>query len=88
MIFVMRCCKLTKQLVTNGRSVHGVTWTDREGMKADRSQYFTGQNPGPDARRTMIMAGLHVITDARVNQYPEAGDGRFKQIVRVAVKFE
>ncbi len=84
----MRCCELINQLVTNARSVHGVTWTDREGMKADRSQYFTGQNPGPDARRTMIMAGLHIITDARVNQYPEAGDHRFKQIERVVVVLE
>ena len=50
-----------------------VTWTDREGLKADETQYFIGQNPGPDAWRTLAMAGLHVFTDARIDQYPDSG---------------
>ena len=55
------------------RSVSAVTWTDREGLKADETQYFIGQNPGPDAWRTLAMAGLHVFTDARIDQYPDSG---------------
>ena len=59
------------------RSVHSVTWTDREGMKADRSEYFTGQNPGADTRRTITLAGLLVFTDALVTQQPDTGEPLF-----------
>ena len=53
------------------RSVHGVTWSDREGMKPDRSQFFVGSNAGADGRRTFALAGLIVFTDARISQYPD-----------------
>ena len=53
------------------RSVHGVTWSDREGMKPDRSQFFIGSNAGADTRRTFSLAGLLVFTDARISQYPD-----------------
>uniref|UniRef100_A0A0P5Q059 Macroglobulin complement-related protein n=1 Tax=Daphnia magna TaxID=35525 RepID=A0A0P5Q059_9CRUS len=53
------------------RSVSGVTWSDREGAKADKSQYFKAANPGPDTKRTLNLAGLLVFTDARVSQYPD-----------------
>lgn len=55
------------------RSVHGVTWTDREGMKADRTEYFKGPNPGADSKRTLNLAGLLVFTDTRISQYPDTG---------------
>ncbi len=55
------------------RSVSGVTWSDREGSKADRSQYFKAANPGADTKRTFHLAGLMVFTDARVSQYPDTG---------------
>ena len=42
-------------------------------MIADQSQFLVGNNPGPDTKRTMAMAGLYVITDARLSQYPDAG---------------
>ena len=60
-------------LNNDGRSVHGVTWINRQGQKPDRSHYFTAGNPGPDTPRTMAMAGLHVFTDARISQYPDTG---------------
>lgn len=56
------------------RSVIGVTWTDREGLKAERSQYFIGQNAGPDTRQTFDQAGLIVFTDAYVVQSPNSGN--------------
>ena len=55
------------------RSVSGVTWSDREGSKADRSQYFKAANPGSDTKRTLNLAGLLVFTDARISQYPDTG---------------
>ena len=55
------------------RSVHGVTWTDREGKKADRSEFLIGSNPGADTRRTITLAGLLVFTHARITQYPDTG---------------
>lgn len=58
---------------TSFRSVSGVTWSDREGAKADKSQYFKAANPGPDTKRTLNLAGLLVFTDARVSQYPDIG---------------
>ena len=55
------------------RSVHGITWTDREGLKPDRTEYFKGSNPGADTRRTFNLAGLLIFTDARISQYPDTG---------------
>ncbi len=56
------------------RSVHGVTWTDREGLKADRTEYFKGANPGADTKRTLDLAGLLLFTDAKISQYPDIGE--------------
>ena len=55
------------------RSVHGVTWTDREGMKAERTEYFKGANPGADTKRTFDLAGLLIFSDAPISQYPDTG---------------
>ena len=51
--------------------MHGVTWTDREGLKADRTEYFKAINPGADTKRTFTLAGLLVFTDAKISQYPD-----------------
>ena len=51
-----------------------MTWSDREGLKAERSQYFIGQNAGPDTRQTFDQAGLIVFTDAYVTQSPNSGN--------------
>ncbi len=56
------------------RSVHGVTWTDREGLKADRTEYFKGANPGADTKRTLDLAGLLLFTDAKISQYPDISE--------------
>ena len=53
--------------------MHGVTWTDREGLKADRTEYFKAINPGADTKRTFKLAGLLVFTDARISQFPDTG---------------
>jgi hypothetical protein len=54
-----------------------VTWTDREGLKAERTEYFKGANPGADTKRTMDLAGLLLFTDARISQYPDIGELTF-----------
>nr|CAH0112339.1 unnamed protein product [Daphnia galeata] len=54
--------------LTPSRSVHGVTWTDREGLKADRTEYLKGANPGADTKRTLDLAGLWLSTDADISQ--------------------
>ena len=54
--------------------MHGVTWTDREGLKAERTEYFKGANPAADTKRTFDLAGLLLFTDARISQYPDAGE--------------
>jgi hypothetical protein len=51
-----------------------VTWTDREGLKADRTEYFKGANPGADTKRTLELAGLLLFTDAKISQYPDIGE--------------
>uniref|UniRef100_A0A0P4XT60 Macroglobulin complement-related protein n=1 Tax=Daphnia magna TaxID=35525 RepID=A0A0P4XT60_9CRUS len=66
-----RILKALYKLEPFTKSVHEVTWTDREGLKADRTEYFKGANPGADTKRTMNHAGLLVFTDAVVGQYPE-----------------
>uniref|UniRef100_A0A0P5QML6 Macroglobulin complement-related protein n=1 Tax=Daphnia magna TaxID=35525 RepID=A0A0P5QML6_9CRUS len=66
-----RILKALYKLEPFTKSVHEVTWTDREGLKADRTEYFKGANPGADTKRTMDQAGLLVFTDATVAQYPE-----------------
>ena len=53
--------------------MHGVTWTDREGLKADRTEYFKAINPGADTNRTFNLAGLLVFTDAKISQKPDTG---------------
>ena len=71
------------------RSVSGVTWSDREGSKADRSQYFKGANPGADTKRTMNLAGLLVFTDARISQYPDTGQDHISILfIYLYVKFD
>jgi hypothetical protein len=50
------------------KSVHGVTWTDREGLKADQTEYLKGANPGADTKRTLDLAGLWLSTDADISQ--------------------
>lgn len=67
-----RFLKALYQLEPFNRSIIGVTWSDREGLKAERSQYFIGQNAGPDTRQTFDQAGLIVFTDAYVTQSPNA----------------
>uniref|UniRef100_A0A0P5QY90 Macroglobulin complement-related protein n=1 Tax=Daphnia magna TaxID=35525 RepID=A0A0P5QY90_9CRUS len=66
-----RILKALYKLEPFTKSVHEVTWTDREGLKADRTEYFKGANSGADTKRTMNHAGLLVFTDAVVGQYPE-----------------
>ncbi|XP_059351436.1 CD109 antigen-like [Daphnia carinata] len=66
-----RVLKALYKLEPFTKSVHKVTWTDREGVKPDRTEYFKGANPGADTKRTMDQAGLLVFTDAVVGQYPE-----------------
>ena len=51
-----------------------MTWTDREGLKADRTEYFKGANPGADTKRTLDLAGLLLFTDAKISQYPDIGE--------------
>jgi hypothetical protein len=50
------------------KSVHGVTWTDREGLKADQTEYLKGANPGADTKKTLDLAGLWLSTDADISQ--------------------
>jgi hypothetical protein len=50
-----------------------VTWTDCEGLKTDRTEYFKGDNPGADTKRTLDLAGLLLFTDAKISKYPDIG---------------
>jgi CD109 antigen len=76
-----RMMRALYQLEPFTRSVSGVTWSDREGSKADRSQYFKGANPGADTKRTMNLAGLLVFTDARISQYPDTGQDHISIVI-------
>lgn len=63
---------MNQLIVLINRSVTGATWTDREGRIADRSEFFTGTNPGTDSMKTLSFAGLVVFTDATVVTHPES----------------
>ncbi|XP_046648840.1 CD109 antigen-like [Daphnia pulicaria] len=69
-----RVLKALYKLEPFTKSVHGVTWTDREGLKAERTEYFKGANPGADTKRTFDLAGLLLFSDARISQYPDTAN--------------
>jgi hypothetical protein len=62
-----------------------VTWTDREGLKAERTEYFKGANPGADTKRTFDLAGLLLFSDARISQYPDIGEFLISKLVNYSI---
>ena len=51
-----------------------MTWTDREELKPDQTEYFKGANPGDDTKRTLDLAGYLLFKDAQISQYPDIGE--------------
>lgn len=72
-----RFLKSLYELEPFNRSVHRVTWTDRQGQQPERVQYLTASNPAGDTKRTFSLAGLVVFTDAAISQKPELGIKEF-----------
>ena len=52
------------------RSIHKMTWRDREGTEPEKVQYFIASNYGPDSNRTFQFNGLVIFTDAWVGVVP------------------
>ena len=69
-----RALRSLYELELFNRSVHRVTWTDRQGLQHDHTQYLIASNPAADTRRTFSLAGLVVFTDAFISHRPETED--------------